>query len=111
MYEFKSGQVLTGVMVSYFSFFIKLGKAAALQCVGLILDASGYQAELAVQPDSAKNAIVSMASIIPGGLMLICALIITIYPISKGKFRAMQEAKKLKDAGREYSTEEFKDIL
>ena len=111
VYEFKSGQVLTGVMVSYFSFFIKLGKAAALQCVGLILDASGYQAELAVQPDSAKNAIVSMASIIPGGLMLICALIITIYPISKGKFRAMQEAKKLKDAGREYSTEEFKDIL
>lgn len=111
VYEFKSGQMLTGVMVSYFSFFIKLGKAAALQCVGLILDTSGYKADLAVQPDSAKEAVISMASVIPGGLMVVCALIIAVYPISRKRFRAMQEAKKLKDAGKDYSVEEFREIL
>ena len=39
--------MLTGVMISYFSFFIKLGKATALQVVGIILEINGYNAELA----------------------------------------------------------------
>lgn len=111
VYEFKTGQVMTGVMVSYFSFFIKLGKATALQVVGLILERSGYNAELMVQPETAKNAIINMASIIPGGLMLVCALIIAVYPISRKRFREMQKAKELRNAGMEYSTEAFKEIL
>lgn len=111
VYEFKSGSMLTGVMISYFSFFIKLGKATALQVVGIILEASGYKAELAVQPDSAKSAVTSMSSVIPGVLMILCALVIYMYPITRGRFRAMQEAKKLRDAGKEYSVKEFEKIL
>lgn len=103
--------MLTGVMISYFSFFIKLGKATVLQVVGLILEARGYQAELAVQPDSAKAAVTDMSSWIPGVLMLLCALVIWRYPITREKFQAMQEAKKLKLAGQNYSTEKFEDIL
>lgn len=111
VYEFKSGKMLTGVMISYFSFFIKLGKATALQVVGIILEASGYKAELAVQPDSAKAAVTSMSSVIPGILMILCAAVIYLYPITRERFRAMQEAKKLRDAGLEYSTEAFEKIL
>lgn len=111
VYQFKSGQMLTGVMVSYFSFFIKLGKATALQVVGIILEASGYNAGLAVQPESAKSAVVNMSSIIPGSLMLLCALVICFYPITRSRFRAMQNAKKLRDAGQDYTTEGFKQIL
>lgn len=111
VYEFKSGNMLTGVMVSYFSFFIKLGKATALQLVGIILEMNGYQAELAVQPESAKNAIISMSSVMPGVLMLLCAFVIYLYPITRERFRAMQEAKKKKDAGEPYSTEAFDKIL
>lgn len=111
VYEFRCGEMLTGVMISYFSFFIKLGKATALQVVGLILEARGCQAELAVQPDSAKAAVTDMSSWIPGVLMLLCALVIWRYPVTREKFRAMQEAKKLKLAGQDYSTEEFEDIL
>ncbi len=111
VYQFKTGQSLTGVMVSYFSFFIKLGKATALQLVGIILDVSGYNAELAVQPDTAKTAVTNMSSIIPGVLMLLCALVIVFYPITRERFRAMQEARKLRDAGQEYSTEAFSQIL
>ena len=111
VYEFKSGNMLTGVMISYFSFFIKLGKATALQVVGIILEINGYNAELAMQPESAKNAVESMSSIIPGILMLLCAFVVYLYPITRERFRAMQEAKKLRDAGQEYSTEAFEKIL
>lgn len=111
VYEFKTGEMVTGIMISYFSFFIKLGKATALQVVGIILDISGYNANLAIQPDSAKTAIINMSSIIPGVLMLLCAFVIGLYPISKSRFQAMQNAKKLRDAGKEYSTEEFKQLL
>lgn len=52
-----------------------------------------------------------MSSWIPGVLMLLCALVIWRYPVTREKFRAMQEAKKLKLAGQDYSTEEFEDIL
>lgn len=65
VYEFKTGEMLTGVMISYFSFFIKLGKATALQAVGILLDLGGYDASLTIQPDSAKAAVTNMASIIP----------------------------------------------
>lgn len=111
VYEFKSGNMLTGVMISYFSFFIKLGKATALQVVGIILEANGYRAELAVQPDSAKAAVTNMSSVIPGALMLLCAFVIYLYPITRERFKAMQEAKRLKDQGKEYSTEAFEKIL
>lgn len=111
VYEFKCGEMLTGVMISYFSFFIKLGKATALQVVGIILEARGYRAEMARQPDSAKMAVTDMSSWIPGLLMLLCALVIWCYPITREKFQAMQEAKRLKAEGKEYSTEKFRNIL
>ena len=79
--------------------------------VGIILEINGYNAELATQPESAKNAVESMSSIIPGILMLLCAFVVYLYPITRERFRAMQEAKKLRDAGQEYSTEAFEKIL
>ena len=103
--------MLTGVMISYFSFFIKLGKATALQAVGILLDLGGYDASLTIQPDSAKAAVTNMASIIPGCLMLLCALVVCFYPINRVRFRAMQNARKLKDEGKAYSTSEFDRIL
>lgn len=111
VYEFKTGEMLTGVMISYFSFFIKLGKATALQAVGILLDLGGYDASLTIQPDSAKAAVTNMASIIPGCLMLLCALVVCFYPINRVRFRAMQNARKLKDEGKAYSTSEFDRIL
>lgn len=111
VYEFKTGEMLTGVMISYFSFFIKLGKATALQAVGILLDLGGYDASLTIQPDSAKAAVTNMASIIPGCLMLLCALVVCFYPINRSRFRAMQNARKLKDEGKAYSTSEFDRIL
>ena len=57
--------MLTGVMISYFSFFIKLGKATALQAVGILLDLGGYDASLTIQPDSAKAAVTNMAPSFP----------------------------------------------
>ena len=70
-----------------------------------------YDASLSIQPDSAKAAVTNMASIIPGGLMLLCALVVCFYPISRNRFRAMQNARKLRDEGKAYSTSEFDSIL
>lgn len=111
VYEFKTGVRQTGLMVSYFSFFLKLGKALGLQLVGIILDISGYNANVTAQSAEAKNAIINMSSVIPGVLVLLCALAIVIYPITRDRFKAMQKARELRDAGKEYSTKEFEEML
>ncbi|SHJ39817.1 MFS transporter [Hespellia stercorisuis] len=110
-YEFRSGKMLTGVMVSYFSFFVKLGKAAAIQIVGIILEIAGYQAGQTVQSENVVVAVKNLVTLFPGILLIVCGLIICIFPITKKRFLAMQEAKELRKEGKEYSTDAFQKIL
>lgn len=109
--EFKSGKRREGVIVSYYSFFIKLGGAVAAQIAGVILEFSGYNAETMEQGESEIDAIVSLFTLYPGIFMLLCALMIVIFPITKPRYEALTEALELKKQGKEFSTEGFEKLL
>lgn len=109
--EFKSGKRREGVIVSYYSFFIKLGGAVAAQIAGIILEFSGYNSDIEVQTSQAIDAIESLFTIYPGIFMLLCAIMIMIFPITRPRYQALTEALELKRQGKEYSIEGFEKLL
>lgn len=109
--EFKSGKRREGIIVSYYSFFIKLGGAIAAQVAGFILEFSGYNPDAMEQTPEALDAILSLQTLYPGIFMLLCAVMIMIFPITRPRYQALTKALELKRQGKEYSTEGFEKLL
>lgn len=109
--EFKFGRRRDGAIISFYSFFYKLGGAIAGQVAGIVLEINGYDASAAVQGIDAANAITSLFTIYPGIFMILSGVMIMFYPISKPRYMALQTALELKKEGKEYSTEGFEELL
>ena len=112
--EFISGERREGLLVSYQSFIQKLGAAVGGFVVGQLLSVSGYVGALYDEiPQSAEtlDMIESMFTIIPGAIMVFCALLIWVLPITKKKYDTLLENLELKREGKVYSTEGFEDLL
>lgn len=109
--EFISGKRREGIVTSYASFFAKLGGAIGLQILGLILEFSGYNPEAEVQTQEAMNGIISSLTLIPGMFLILGGLMIVFYPITKSRYEALLQALELKRQGKDYTTEEFGQLL
>lgn len=109
--EFLSGKRREGAIIAFASFFQKLGAAVALWLAGTILDFSGYVANAEVQVESALKAIHYNCTLLAGVCTAICMLMIIIYPMNAKRFEALKEALALKNQGKEYSTDGFKELL
>lgn len=109
--EFQTNSRNSGTIFSYYSFIIKIGKAAALQLVGIMLALGGYQASLSVQDARGSEAILNAVTIWPAVMMIISAILIWIYPVSRKRMAALQGALALKRKGMPYSTEGFEKLL
>lgn len=108
---FVSGEDRSGIIVSVFVAVIKIVGGVGMYAVGWILTLAGYDALALVQTASSLNGISIGMMLVPGILVLIGAAIILKYPISKKNFAALSQAVKLKAEGKEYSVEEFKELL
>ena len=91
--EFESGKRKDGIIMSYYSFLLKLGGAVASLVLGILLDASGFVADAAVQTQRALDTIGSLYTILPGIFMLAAGLIVMLTPLTRKKMRAIQEEK------------------
>ena len=109
--EFIYGKRRDATLIAYQSFVKKVGAAVAAQMAGLILQWSGYNAALQVQPESAFSAIESLSTLVPGFTMLLSALMIFIYPITRKKYKLLTTALEAKRKGEPYTTEGFEDLL
>jgi len=109
--EFKSGEGRDGVIVSMFYFIGKIVGGIAMLAVGWILEFSKYDAMALVQTESTLNGISAGALLLPGALMVIGALVMFGYPVNSENFAALRKAIEARNAGEDYSTEEFAKLI
>lgn len=109
--EFKYNNRCSGVVLSYYSFIVKFGKALAMQLIGIILAVGGYNAEVAVQSAQAKASILSASTIYPGILFLLAGILMIFYPITINKIKALNIANENRRNGQKYDTTGFTDLI
>jgi glycoside/pentoside/hexuronide:cation symporter, GPH family len=109
--EFKNGKRREGIIVAYQSFVKKVGAAGSMWLTGILLQLSGFNSEAVVQSPKALATIESLATLYPGILMGLCGLALLWFPVTKKRHTALVNAMKLKKEGKEYSTDEFAEIL
>ncbi len=108
--EFASGKQRAGAITAIMSFFQKLGSAVSLWFAGVLLEMGGYVPGTAFTPETSKL-ILNLNTSMPGIVGIVTGLVALLYPITKKKYEAMMEAKKLKERGEAYTTEGFKGVL
>lgn len=109
--EFKTGKTRDGIIMSYYSFLLKLGGAIAAAVQGFLLQKSGFSAELVVQSKSALEMIESMFTIIPGVCMVVAGIVIIITPLQDKKMELLRVALEKKRKGENYTDEGFEDLV
>lgn len=109
--EFKSEGGRDGVIVSLFYFVGKFVGGIAMAAVGWILQLSNYDGMSLVQTEQAQNGIATGSLLLPGVLMIIGAICMIKYPVNAKNFNALRDAIEAKKAGKEYSIDDFEELL
>ncbi len=86
-----SGTRKDGIIMSVYSFLLKLGGALASLLMGLALQASGFNAEAPSQSGDALSTIESLYTVFPGLFVLLSGLIVLLNPLTREKMRRIQE--------------------
>ena len=81
--EWKRNKRLEGMTSAIGGFFIKLAMAGAAGAIGWVLQANGYDATLAAQPESAIKAIFNIIVYMPVFVFAIAAAILFFYNLDK----------------------------
>lgn len=110
-YEFNTGKTRDGIIMSYYSFLLKLGGAVAAALQGFLLQKSGFDAELTVQNSGALGMIESMFTILPGICMVLAGVVIAVTPLKDKKMEALRQALAKKRVGETYSKKGFEDLV
>ncbi len=109
--EYQSGEYHGGYVMSMFYFCSKAVAGITAFAIGWILAGYGYDATALVQTDHALTGISMSTLFITGACYIIAILVLLKYPADKKSLAALREAKAKRDAGEEYSEEEFKSLL
>jgi len=88
--ELKTGKRREGSIVSLQSVAEALSQAAAMQLLGLILQLAGFNGEAPVQTPLALEWIENSLMVIPPVFMVLTAIMVFRYPISKKKFEEIR---------------------
>ena len=98
--EFLSGKNRIGSISAIISVIQKFGAALGLFMVGVFLEIGGYDATVAQQTEKAAYMILNVSSIIPGSIGMMTGALAFLYPLTRKRFAALQDAnaKKKQDA-------------
>ena len=91
-----------GDIMSAVSVLGTLITAVMVQIFGLFFDMSGFDPDLAVQPESVINFLDAAYILFPCICMLIGAVALKIFPINKKTFASLQAALMLRSEGKDY---------
>lgn len=81
--EWQSGVRAEGIYSSIYGVATKIGIGIGMGAVGLVLGWFGYDGNLAVQPTSAVNAIISLFTILPAILIALTLICLHFYDVEK----------------------------
>jgi len=83
-----TGERTEGAFYGIWTFAIKIGQALALAISGLVLQISGYQANIVPQPlESANTGILLLMGAIPAFIFLLGILVLSKYPINEERYQ------------------------
>ena len=102
--EFINGKRRESMITAFPQFFQKFGAAIGMWITGQVLEMNGYVGTLSVQPDSAKNAIENIATVIPCVFLAISLVGLILYPVTKERFALLMQKVEDKRAGKETDT-------
>lgn len=102
--EFINGKRRESMITAFPQFFQKFGAAIGMWITGQVLEMNGYVGTLSVQPDSAKNAIENIATVIPCVFLAISLVGLILYPVTKERFALLMKKVEDKRAGKEPDT-------
>jgi len=96
-YEHKTGERHESIFFGLWMTFHQIGLAVAGLILGGILKAFSYDAELPVQPDSAKLGIRFSFGLLPSVFLIIAIVILQFYGISKSVFQQLNPKANLEE--------------
>ncbi len=109
--ELKTGKRVEGALSSLQSITQQIGASIAAFIMGQILAMNNFTEGAATQPPEALNAIEMLQTIIPSIGLLLGALMMALYPISKEKFHLVQAALEQKKKTGTYNKEGLERII
>lgn len=109
--EFVNGKRRESMITAFPQFFQKFGAAIGMWIAGQVLDLGGYDGTLAVQSDSAKDAIENIATVIPAAFLVLALIGIIMYPVTKERFALLTSQLEKKRSGEEYNTEGLEKLI
>lgn len=109
--EFAYGTRRESVITALPQFFQKFGAAVGVWTVSLILQLTGYNAELAVQNAKTVNGIENNVTLIPAAFLVLSVLGAVMYPITREKFALLGRELEKKRASEKHSTDGLEKII
>jgi GPH family glycoside/pentoside/hexuronide:cation symporter len=110
--EFKYGDSKVAACVGTYTLGMGVAQAIGYSLIGCILAKAGFKAAAAAQTGSVITAITVTETIVPIIFMVVSAIVIIIlYKITPQNYKALVTALEARKAGKEYSTDGFKELL
>jgi GPH family glycoside/pentoside/hexuronide:cation symporter len=109
--QLSSGAKRSGAVISLQALSESISIAAGLQMLGIILQLAGFDSDLDVQPEYALEWVENSLVLIPGGAMVLVALIIRKFPITRNVFAKIKVALEDRQLGKEINMEEFTELF
>lgn len=109
--ELASGQKRSGTVISLQALSESLSVAMGLQILGFILQMAGFNSDAAVQSPMALDWVETALVVIPGGAMVLVAIIIKKFPVTREVFGRVKLALERRSQGEEVDMEEFKELF
>ena len=110
--EYVYGKRREGAITSLQSGIGSLASAAIISLIGKYLEASGFDASVAVQPETAMLALDKLFILMPGVCFAIGVAVLFLYPLNKKRFHSLQSVVALKREGKDYTRyQEDLDII
>lgn len=109
--EFRTGQRKEGLYYSMASLTQKIAAAIAVAICGWIITCLGYDPSLTAQSQTTLTGFALMLSVGTSIFLLLSIISTATNPMTKSRHAAIKEAIALKEEGKPYSTEKFKELL
>lgn len=109
--EYHHGRRREGMLTSFVGFSAKLASAFSAIVLGGILQFTGFQPNLAEQSAPVLSGIKFAFTLLPGLFMVLSAVIIIFYPITRERFGLLTQVLENKRQGKPYTTEGIEKLL
>lgn len=109
--ELASGKKRSGAVISLQALSESISIAVGLQMLGIILEMAGFNSEASVQTPLALSWVENAFVVIPGAAMVLVAVIMRFYPVTKDVFDKVKDALEQKKQGKEIDLTNFKELF